>query len=256
MSVREQAQVYVEKWLNQEPSMRWAMVFCPSAMRERALLWGALQAELRDALFELSEPQVSRAKRDWWAEELTALGNGAARHPLTRSLAGFGGQWHLLAAELGAASQTRLASDFEQSVDMLGTLASALGCAERALLDESGDADSVRSDSQSWIAQLLVQRIPHGLTQYDKALIPLDFHLRFASAGHSALLRAWGQQVSVLVTADATYSSVFRSITAGLLRYQLARLAERGQLPEMGRWSSLIRCWGSARTYMRQQGTQ
>ncbi|MCX7041417.1 MAG: hypothetical protein NT117_01745, partial [Gammaproteobacteria bacterium] len=65
---------FVGKWLQREPEMVFAEVFCPAADKPAFRAWGALLHELRESLFELSDPGVARIKTAWWAEELIGLG--------------------------------------------------------------------------------------------------------------------------------------------------------------------------------------
>ena len=78
---------FVAKWHRREPEMALAEVFCPAATRARFRAWGALVTELREAVFELSDPRVTAVKAPWWAEELLRFAEGLGRHPLAADLA-------------------------------------------------------------------------------------------------------------------------------------------------------------------------
>ena len=70
---------FVGKWLHREPEMVFAEVFCPNDDKLAFRAWGALLHELRESLFELSDPSVARIKTAWWAEEMIGLGQGRQR---------------------------------------------------------------------------------------------------------------------------------------------------------------------------------
>jgi hypothetical protein len=79
-----EADVYVARWLARDPARELMQLFTPPHQRRLAALWGALQLQLDEAAFELSEASVAQAKLAWWSQELADGARGAGRHPLVR----------------------------------------------------------------------------------------------------------------------------------------------------------------------------
>ena len=74
------------KWLAANPEQAVVAVFLAPEQRLRAAAFGALVHELQQATFAASDPQVSTAKLNWWAQELVAAASGDPHHPITRAL--------------------------------------------------------------------------------------------------------------------------------------------------------------------------
>ena len=70
---------FVAKWHRREPEMALVEVFCPPPLRPRFRAWGGLVTELREAVFELSDPRITAVKAPWWAEELLRMAQGQGR---------------------------------------------------------------------------------------------------------------------------------------------------------------------------------
>lgn len=61
----------------------FALLFCPSDMREGLRLLLAFERLLNQLSFETMDPDVRRAKLGWWAEELMRMSNAQPVHPVT-----------------------------------------------------------------------------------------------------------------------------------------------------------------------------
>lgn len=102
---------FVSTWLAAEPWHRLPGAFEAPALRPVRPLLEAIGFQLRSAALDSSDSRVSAVKLPWWHEEMTLLGRGQPRHPLTRALADLpsrefdeeaGRHWVLAAAGLAA----------------------------------------------------------------------------------------------------------------------------------------------------------
>lgn len=259
---------FVEKWWRREPEMRIAAVFCASADasanadRAEAELrfncWGALLHELREALFELSDPGVAAAKRGWWAEELQLIAQGRPRHPLGEALATLPGAqdapWTGLAlALLGAGGDARSA-DTTQAVAALRPLAQAVVAVENALF-RVRDADPAGADALA--VQWLLHRLPAGLGEEDGARVPMHLLARHgltAAQLHdapAALLRDWAGELLHALPPRGQGAFLRRArlrFDAARLRVLASRAGAAGSAqPEPAKLATLWRAWRAAR---------
>ena len=232
MSVQAQDH-FIAKWHRREPEMALAEVFCPPATRARFRAWGALVTELREAVFELSDPRVTAVKAPWWAEELLRFAEGLGRHPLAADLAttppGGGGT-----AGVGVPWR-----------DLAGAVLRQVHADARPV--DPADAIAVH---------LLWQRLPRGLGDDDHARVPLALLARhgltgaqLASGGPAgeALLRDWATALVQALPVAVDGQPLYRRLRAGLDRVALRRLASgRGFTPESAPFT-VLRAWRLAR---------
>lgn len=222
---------FVAKWHAREPEMALAEPFCPVPLRPRFRAWGALLHELREALFELSDPRVTAVKGPWWAEELAGLAAARARHPLTLSLAAAGdAPWQPLAralAEAMVAADDGRPGDTRQAIAALVPLGSAVAAVERALFGAAADEGAAVALAVHW----LLHRLPGGLAAPDQARIPLHLMARHGldavalAGGHGGLLvRDWAGELGAALPAMPS-PVLFRRLRTGFDRARLARLA-------------------------------
>ena len=68
-------------------SFYYAFVFLPPQRRRAITALYAFCREVDDAVDGASEPQLARAKLDWWRSEIANLAAGTPQHPVTRALA-------------------------------------------------------------------------------------------------------------------------------------------------------------------------
>uniref|UniRef100_A0A8J8AYM8 Phytoene/squalene synthase family protein n=1 Tax=Coralloluteibacterium stylophorae TaxID=1776034 RepID=A0A8J8AYM8_9GAMM len=244
---------FVAKWHAREPEMAIAEVFCPPPLRERYRAWGALLFELREAVFELSDPRVAMGKTGWWAEELVALEQGRARHPVTQALADAPpARWTPLAGVLIEAVQgeARPAGRDAAFADV-APLAAALAAVEAELFGRAApDPDAARAVA----AHLLAQRLLVGMGGDDRGRVPRHLPARHgltsgqlvAPAGASAR-RDWAADLAAALPRARPAAPLYRRQRLAADRARLAR-ARAGRPdaapPALG---SLLRSWRAAR---------
>ena len=180
---------FVAKWHRREPEMALAEVFGPADGRARFRAWGALVTELREAVFELSDPRVTAVKAPWWAEELLRFAEGLGRHPLAADLAaeGAGVPWNALAAAvLHQAQADDRPADGAAALAQMAPLAEALAAAETALFA----ATLLAAMPEAFDGQPLYRRLRGGLDR--AALRRLAAGRGFApEAAPVTVWRAW-----------------------------------------------------------------
>jgi hypothetical protein len=231
---------FVSKWLERNPEMHFARLFCAADARARFDAWGALLHEVGDARFALREPSVLAAKTAWWAEELRALGGGAPRHPLSRDLLGIDAPWLPLArALLGADAADGLPADREASLARLATLGEAVANVEAALFDASpaAGAAAARALAVHW----RLHALPRGLAAEDAGGLPMALLARhgltradLADALPGALLRDWATVLSEALPGEAPGAALPTQARLRFDRRRLARLAAAGDRFDAG----------------------
>lgn len=242
---------FVGKWLQREPEMVFAEIFCPVADKPAFRAWGALLHELRESLFELSDPGVARIKTGWWAEEMIGLGQGRQRHPLGVALLGRDAPWSQLGRALLALEPDSMrAADTAESVAALVPLADSVLQVECRLFPARESAEASRSLAIHW----LLQRLPEGLASEDQARIPM--HL-FARHGITAaelptvqaqpLLRDWAGELLSALPPVVPGAALLRRSRAGFDRARLSRLAGGKSFGPPSAPSILWRAWRAAR---------
>ena len=245
---------FVAKWHRREPEMALAEVFCPADGRARFRAWGALVTELREAVFELSDPRVTAVKAPWWAEELLRFAEGLGRHPLAADLAaeGAGVPWKALAAAvLHQAQADDRPADGAAALAQMAPLAEALAAAETALF-----APSQPSSPAAIAVHLLLQRLPRGLGDDDHGRVPMALlarhgltgaQLAAGAPGGDALLRDWAATLLAAMPEAFDGQPLYRRLRGGLDRAALRRLAAgRGFAPEAAP-VTVWRAWRLAR---------
>lgn len=243
---------FVDKWQQREPEMQFAEVFCPVVEKARFRAWGALLHELREALFELSDPRVSGVKIGWWAEELIGVSQGRQRHPLTEVLQGINAPWSALARALLEHDGNELrACDTEQSVAILLPTAAAAIAVEAAIFPSISSEAAARSLALHW----LLQRLPQGLASADQARIPMHLFARhgvtaaqLAAGQGDALLRDWGSELALAMPARVAGAAFLRRSRHRFDQARLARLAAGQGFAEPPASVTLWRAWRAARS--------
>ncbi|MGH8748122.1 MAG: presqualene diphosphate synthase HpnD [Burkholderiales bacterium] len=81
-------------------SFYYAFVFLPPERRRAITALYAFCREVDDAVDGAAEPQIARAKLDWWRAEIANLIAGTPQHPVTRALAPAAAAFGVSAAHL------------------------------------------------------------------------------------------------------------------------------------------------------------
>ncbi len=82
-------------------SFYYSFMFLPPERRRAITALYAFCREVDDAVDEPGDPQVARAKLDWWRQEVAQLYTGTASHPVTRALVPAIGQFNIRQRQLG-----------------------------------------------------------------------------------------------------------------------------------------------------------
>lgn len=247
---------YVGKWHAREPEMVTGELFVPAGARALFRRWGALQAELREAAHELSDPRVTAAKAGWWAEELAALSEGRPRHPLTRGMVVEAAvPWRQLAmavaAVVGEASDgIDRPADPEAALSGVHGLSSALAACEDALFGAAGGAASARTIA----VHLLLHRLLVGVGSADAGRVPLNLMARHGVTADvlqgpegAPLRRAWAAELRARLEALPARASHFRHLSHAFDAARLTRLARDGRLGPAPGLATVWLAWRASR---------
>lgn len=237
---------FVSKWLERNPEMRFAQLFCAADARARFDAWGALLHEIGDARLALREPTVISAKTSWWVEELRALAAGAPRHPLGRDLLGAGlpgktAPWLPLARALlgGGDAGDGLPADRDASLAHLSALAEAAADVEAALFGASPLAQgaAARALAVHW----RLHALPRGLAGEDAAGLPMAMLARhgltragLADALPGPLLRDWASVLREALPGAAPGAALPTQARLRFDRRRLSQLAASGDRFDAG----------------------
>lgn len=222
---------FAGKWLQREPEMEFALLFCPPAQRARFQAWGALLHELREARFELRDPGVAETKQAWWSDELRLFGEGRARHPLGAPFAGTDAPWSALARTLATTDAASPPADAAEAIAALRPLARATTAVEAALFDAAGPDAAGDALAVHW----LLHRLPHGLVADDAGRIPMQLLARHGvsldglASAPPALLADWAAQLGAALPTAMPGTAYYRRVALRFDRARLARLARDGR---------------------------
>jgi hypothetical protein len=241
---------FVAAWLAREPEMAVAAAFCPAGQRTRFRAWGALCHQLRETLFELSDPRVSAAKTAWWAEELAGWARGASRHPLAQELLPVAADWAGLGRALLAAGMDEArAAEAEQALRSFDAWSLAVARVECALFDAPAPGDL-----RPWNVHWLLHRLPHGLATDDGARVPLQLLARhqlsrqaLQAGGGTALLAEWSGWLRTQLPAPAADWPIYRRLRAAQDGLRLERIAAGRGFGAPPALAGLWRSWRAAR---------
>lgn len=243
---------YVGKWRGREPEMELGELFVPASLRPRFRAWGALVYELREAAFELSDARVIAAKSGWWMEELAALAQGRARHPVTHALHGLGDlPWAALAHGLAESVRDDVRpADRAAALAGVMPLARGLSTMEAALFGGAADA----STEHVAAVHLLLHRLLVGLTAEDAGRVPLSMLARHGVtaaelAGERGLpvRRDWARELAASLPDRLSGAALYRRLSLAFDRQRLARLARSGRLDAGTGFATVWHAWRAAR---------
>jgi len=82
-------------------SFYYSFMFLPPERRRAITALYAFCREVDDAVDEPGDPQVARAKLQWWRDEVARLYSGHAQHPVTRALVPAIGPFNIQQRQLG-----------------------------------------------------------------------------------------------------------------------------------------------------------
>lgn len=231
-----------------EPIHRAAAGFVPMESRVVFMAWVALLEELRECVFELSDPRVTAVKSGWWAEELDGVARGAARHPLTRVLVRSGGPWAGIGnALLAVASDDSPSADLDAAIVALRPLAEALVRVEAPLFGAEPD---IEAQARTLAVHWLRLRLERGLEAIDRGRVPLMLFARhglrrdqLAGTEADALRRDWAMQLhDALPVASPQGWAYPRLIGLHTDRLALRRVAE-GRGASRGITTGFLEVW-------------
>jgi hypothetical protein len=231
-----------------EPIHRAAAGFVPMESRIVFMGWVALLEELRECVFELSDPRVTAVKSGWWAEELDGVARGAARHPLTRVLVRSGGPWAGIGdALLAVASDDAPSADLEAAIVALHPLAEALVRVEAHLFGAELD---IEAQARTLAVHWLRLRLERGLDASDRGRVPLMLFARhglrrdqLAGSEADALRRDWARQLHDALPAASPQGWAYpRLIGLHTDRLALRRVAE-GRGASRGITTGFLEVW-------------
>ncbi|MCK9490142.1 MAG: hypothetical protein M0Q42_12270 [Xanthomonadales bacterium] len=210
------ARGFIDTWLAAEPWHRLPGAFEPAPQRPVRQWLEALGYQLRSAALDSSDSRVSAVKLPWWHEEMTLLGRGQPRHPLTRVLAALPGkrfdedagrQWLLAAARLAVD-----ASDADLGARLLRWQAYALAQQQASaawLPVIAGDADLHG-------LALLAERLPAMSQDASRGRLPLPL-TQMARHGLDRSSVAAGADNPAVAAAVADYAGELSAVLAAAL---------------------------------------
>lgn len=227
---------FVEKWLQREPGFVPASLFVAAPQRALFAHWGALLFCLREAAFELRDPSVGLVKTGWWAQELLAIAQSRAQHPLSLSMiAHRDAPWSELSTALlqVASWREQSALDSTDALAQMMPLATAMVAVEAVLL--GGEANAAAK--QLAALHLLAQRLSVGQAADDAGRVPLQLLARHQVArsairegAAAAVIAEYAKELLRLAPAQRTALPMFRRVQWVLDRDLLERMAS-GRAP-------------------------
>jgi hypothetical protein len=244
------------KAAGREPLLAAGLAFVPRASRPAYAAWCGLIGELRETLFERSDPRVTGMKSLWWAEELAGWRRGAFRHPVGRPLVAqpaLAGTWESVADAIPLlAAEPEPTPDAEAALDALWPLSEALVQVERVLFAAGGDATAqARALAVHWLRH----RLEQGLEAPDRARVPLALFARhglrrdqLASAEAAPLRRDWAARLlSELPAAPVRGWAYPRTLALAEDLARLSAIQAGRSTPTRGSLSRVWQAWRLAR---------
>jgi phytoene synthase len=262
------------KWSAAHPELPMALRFASSAHRPLVSALACLGHEIAHAAFHIDEAEVASAKLHWWADELTALPSGQARHPLTGVLAGHAPARKLASADWLAIVEGAVAQRNAAPVSTLGELLAGYRQFELALARVEStihggiDIDTTAQAMSLSRALRESMRLTQVLTRGDLPL-PLDLLARHGlsrvdlarthPARDAALREHFGTLAAAIGAGDRRKLSVLAAISLHADRLR-ARRASRAADPLVAIGSGLDRlpfssAWAGWRAARRLQAS-
>lgn len=252
MSEQTKVAVFVEPWLQHEPSLRPALAFVSVAQRPLFCAFGALVHALRETVLIQHEPAVRQAKSAWWAEELQRLGAGRPQHPLSQALAEAGSApWTQVAAgilrTLSAIDDAPV--DTAQALAQVMPLASALAAVEAAIFLSASPLAA-----KACAVHLLAQRLAFARGDAQAAVPPLHLLARYRIAraelggtGGIHVRRDYAAELAAELPAVESGLSLLRRLQLPLDRALLDAVRKGCRAPPAPNLRRLWQLWRAAR---------
>ncbi len=209
---------FIDTWLTAEPWHRLPGAFQTASRRPLQQLLEAVGFQLRTAALDSSDSRVSAVKLPWWHEEMTLLGRGQPRHPLTRALAALPGsdfdeeagrQWVLAAA--------RLATD-DSDADLAARLVRWHGYGQAQQQASAPWLPIAAGDAQLHGLALLAERLPAMAHDHRRGWLPLPL-MQMARHGLDRSSVAGGADNPAVLAAVADYAGeLTQALAAALAR--------------------------------------
>jgi hypothetical protein len=253
-------QAQIQKLESRRPELALQTIFLPAAQRDRIALWYALQDEIEEACFELSEPFIAQTKLSWWAEELERGARGEGRHPLVQAFFDLpsaqvadAALWRgLPRAALELVERELAPGSVEQALTALRPLASAFDQLERALF--GGDS----AESLIAIELLLRRQQRAAIGHHAQARLPRNLLARHGLAPahlaepdkreqRAAFARDFAGELLALQSSLRTRSARPRALQSAVLAWQLDRLARHGEPAAPRGFGLMLALWRAAR---------
>lgn len=235
---------FAAKWHAHWPEQQVLDLFVPAVQRTPCQAWTGLHYELYECLFALEHDAVRESKLAWWSQELQAMADGAARHPLGRVLQAHAADYRAVAqavAQLAPNLPVR-AADSQALLAQLRPVAEALADCEQALFNGRPDAFSVQGIACQW----LLMRLPHGLQAFDRAMLPMQLRARHAGQdGTQALYQDWLRELAGLLPGGQA-GNWFRRAQQDFCRRRLLDL-RKGRTPGI-RFGHVFDAWRARRS--------
>lgn len=222
MSSVEALQSFTDKWQTQWPESLLLQGFLLPEQRAHAAAWGALLCEIQESVFAIAQDAVRGPKSQWWAEEMQRTAALQARHPLTQQLQDSGAPFSALASPLLVLApriplRTGSTAALQQA---LQPLTEAFATCEAVLFGSGNTADA-----PVIAVQLLLMRLPRGLQEFDRAMVPMHLWARhqFQDATNDTLKRDWIDELLALLP-QQTAGNAYREAQRRFIRRRLVAL--------------------------------
>ena len=204
METADSIDSYRLKWQAFWPEQAILDVFVPIHQKTKCHAWLGLLFELQSCAFAIEHDAVREQKALWWAQELNAINHKAVRHPLSQMLQEFPADYSALAdAFLSVTNQVPIrASNTQALLELLKPMSLAISTIENQLFN--GNKEFNTESAQPVLVQLLLMRLPHGLKEFDQAMIPMHLlarHQALHEAQQSlALINDWLDELASAIS--------------------------------------------------------
>lgn len=253
-------QAQLHKLEARRPELALQAIFLPAGQRGRIALWYALQDEIEEACFELSEPFIAQTKLGWWADELARGARGEGRHPLVQAFfdlpatrAADEALWRALPlAALDLVERELAPASTEQALTALHPLAAVFDRLERVLF--GGDsAESLialdlllRRQQRAALGHHAQARLPRNLLARH-ALAPAHLSEPEKSDARAAFARDFAAELLSRRPAVRSRLARPRALQTAVLDWHLRQLVRSGEPAVAQGFRLMFALWRAAR---------